>query len=104
MLAFLVWSSVGIFFFIIGGYSLKAKRPVRFWNIQKEIEVSDTKKYNRAVAKLWFAFGSVMILLGLPLLAGQNSPIAVISILGMMFASIFLMVTYTRIEKKYRVM
>ena len=37
-------------------------------------EVKDRKKYNAAVGKLFSVFGIVFILLGLPLLAGQNSP------------------------------
>lgn len=104
MLAYVCWSSIGIFFFVLGIYTLKAKKPVSFWTVQQEIEVNDIKKYNCAVARLWFGFGIVMMLLGLPLFAGQNSPLVIISIIGMMFASIFLMVIYTRIEKKYRMM
>lgn len=86
-----------------GVFALISKKPVRFWNVQEEITVSDIKKYNRAVACLWFFLAIAMIMLGIPLLAGQNSPLIVISILGTVFVSIIFMVFYTRIEKKYRI-
>lgn len=74
-----------------------------FWANAKVFEVSDVKKYNRAVAKLFGAFGIVLIVLGLPLLAGQNSAWAMLSIVGVMMESIAAMVVYTVvIEKKYR--
>lgn len=74
-----------------------------FWANANVFEVSDVKKYNRAVAKLFGTFGIVLIVLGLPLLAGQNSAWAMLSIVGVMMESIAAMVVYTVvIEKKYR--
>jgi hypothetical protein len=41
--------------------------------------------------------------LGLPLLAGQNSPWFILSVLGVVFATIITMAVYTiAIEEKYR--
>jgi len=61
------------------------------------------KKYNGAVSKLFIGYGIVFILLGLPMLSGQNSPWIILSIGGIMAESIAAMVIYTVvIEKKYR--
>ena len=55
------------------------------------------------MAKLFCIYGIVLFGLGLPLLAGQNSPWILISVLGVMFATITAMVIYTTvIEKKYK--
>lgn len=60
------------------------------------------KKSGRLLGKLWCVFSVIFILLGLPLLAGQNSALIIISILGMMFEMIGTMIVYTHIEEKYR--
>ena len=65
--------------------------------------VTDVKKYNGAVGKLFIGYGIVFILLGIPMLAGQNSPWIILSIGGIMAESIAAMVIYTVvIEKIYR--
>ncbi len=103
MIAFLIWSFVGFCFAGMGIYCLTAKKPVGFWANAEVFQVSDLKKYNRAMAKFWFVFGAVFILLGLPLLDGQNSPLVIVTILGVMFEAIGAMIFYTLvIEKKYR--
>lgn len=67
------------------------------------ITVTDVKKYNGAVGKLFIGYGIVFILLGLPILMGQNSPWIILSIGGIMVESIGVMIIYTVvIEKKYR--
>ncbi len=102
--AFLAWLCMGAVFIGLGIYALISKSPVRFWNIQQKIEVTDIKKYNRAMAKMWILSAVLFIALGIPLLlVKQNSAWAVISILGIMFWAIGLMVVYTFIEKKYRI-
>ena len=61
------------------------------------------KKYNAAMGKLFCIYGLVFDLLGLPLLDGQNSPLAIISVVGVMLSIIVLMVIYvTVIEPKYK--
>lgn len=103
-MAFFIWSTVSVAFVVFGIVALLSKKPVGFWTFGNQFTVSDVKKYNRAVAKLWFAFAVIFLVIGIPLLtAEQNSAKAVIPILGGLFASIGLMVVYTRIEKKYRI-
>lgn len=76
---------------------------MRFWANADVFEVTDIKAYNRAISKLFSLYGVVIIILGLPLLSGQNSAWILLSIVGLMIASILLMIIYTnRIEKKYR--
>ena len=105
MAAFIMWTLLGAAFVLYGIYAScsKKEQPFGFWANAKIFPVRDVKAYNRAVGKLWIVFGIVLALLGLPLLGGQNSPYAVISILGIMMETIAAMVVYvTVIERKYR--
>lgn len=102
MIGFIIWSLVSCFFIGLGISCLFAKKATGFWSNIERPEVTDIKKYNRAMCKLWCAFGVIMMLLGLPLLGRQNSPLVIISVLGMMFEAIAFMVFYVLvIEKKY---
>ena len=100
---YMIWSVICVIMMIFGICAWISKSPVRFWNVGQEIQVSNIKKYNRAVAKLWVVFAAGFEVIGLPIMGGQNSAGVVITILGAMFLSIALMIAYTRIEKKYRV-
>ena len=103
MVGFIICAIVGCFFIGLGILSFFAKRTVGFWANAKMFEVNDVKGYNHAVGKLWCVFGIVFILLSLPMLDGQNSPLIMISILGIVVEVLVLMVIYTQvIEKKYR--
>lgn len=103
MTAFIIWCIFYGLFIIIGIRCLFAKKPVGFWANSEVPEIKDVKKYNRAMCILWVSFGVIMILLGLPLLAGQNSPWCLITLFGALFAAIILMVIYVLvIEKKYK--
>ncbi len=76
---------------------------VCFWANTEVFEVSDVKKYNHAVFKLFCIFGIVFVALGFPLLAGQNSEWALLSVVGVMIESITPMAVYSIvIERKYR--
>lgn len=102
---FAIWIFAGVFFIAMGIYdwNAKNKRPFGFWANAETFPVEDVASYNKALGKLWCVFGSIFIILGLPLLAGQDSPIILLSILGVAFESIGAMVVYvTKIEKKYR--
>lgn len=104
-MGFIIYCVIGCMFLCWAVYSWFSKKPkpMGFWANANVFEVSDVKKYNRAVAKLFGTFGIVLIVLGLPLLAGQNSAWAMLSIVGVMMESIAAMVVYTVvIEKKYR--
>ena len=62
LLLFLAWCAVGLFFEGLAGYLWFCKKPVSF--SAQTPEVTDVKGYNRAVAKLYMAYGGVFVLLG----------------------------------------
>lgn len=104
-LAFSIWAILGIAFVMLGIYDLVSKKPAAFgfWANAKVFPVKNVRAYNRALGKLWIVFGVLFVLLGLPLLKGQNSPWIVISILGVLAEAIGAMAVYVIvIEKKYR--
>ena len=105
LIAFIIWSILGVLFIVMGIYDLNSKkaRPFGFWANAEVAAIEDVKGYNRALGKLWCVYGVLFILIGLPLLDGQNSGSIIISILGAMFISIAAMVAYVvGIEPKYR--
>ena len=102
-MGFFIWCLCGCLFIGIGVAAFFSKKPAGFWSNIEVFSVTDVKKYNRAVGKLFVVFGLVFIVLGLPLLAGQNSPYAIFSVLGVMISVIVLMAIYiTVIERKYK--
>lgn len=103
MTGFLIWLLTGLVFTVIGISCFFSKKPAGFWANAKLPEIADIKNYNRAVGKLFCIFSVVFILLGLPMLKGQNSLLIILSILGVFAEVIITMVVYTMvIEKKYR--
>ena len=105
LVAFVIWSIMGLIFIGMGIYNCRAKsqRPFGFWANAKQFEVTDVKAYNKMLGKLWIVFGVVFIILGLPFLGGQNSPWIIFSILGCMILSIAAMVVYVVvIEPRFR--
>lgn len=104
-IGFAAWALFGGVFIVIGIRAFSAKKPIGFWaNVKAPSvdEISDIRAYNRAMGKMWCVFGAVFVLLGAPLLTGQNSPWVILSMLGVMFSVIVLMVICLRIERKYR--
>lgn len=100
---FILWSLAGGLIIALGIHALGSRKAVGFWANAEMFEVTDVKRYNRAVGKLFVAFGIVFILLGLPLLCGQNSAWILLSVLGTMLETITAMAIYsTVIEKKYK--
>lgn len=102
---FVIWAAVGVFFVGMGMYDmhLKKTKAFGFWANAKTVSIENVEGYNRALGKLWCVFGILFILIGLPLLKGQNAGLLIISVLGAMFISIAAMVAYTvGIEPKYR--
>lgn len=105
MIGFLIWELGGVIFLGLGIYDWHAKStaPFGFWANAEVVQVEDVKAYNKALGKLFCVFGAVFMLLGIPLLGGQNTAGALISILGAMFEAIAAMAVYTtKIEGKYR--
>lgn len=65
--------------------------------------MENIKAYNKALGKLWCVYGFFFILLGIPLLGEQNSPLIIITLVGVIFELIIVMAVYTiKIEGKYR--
>lgn len=101
-MGFLIWALAGLVFVGIGLGSFRAKKAVGFWANTESPQVTDIKSYNRAMGKLWIGFGLIFIVLGLPLLAGQNSPLVFLSVLGVFGEIIGLVLIYTlSIAPKY---
>ncbi len=103
IIGLIIWGLTGLLFVGMGIYAFFSKKPMGFWANSEMFEVTDAKKYNSAVAKLFCAFGIVFILLGLPLLAEENPALIILSVLGTMLETIVMMAIYvTVIEKKYK--
>lgn len=106
-MGFIIWALAGILFIVGGIYCINSKKEVAFgfWSNSKTapIEVKNVKAYNKALGKLWCAYGFFFILLGLPLLIDENSPLIIIPSIGVIFELIIAMAIYTiNIEGKYR--
>ncbi len=104
-LGFAIWLFCGAGFVGMGIYIYRSRKemPFGFFANVSVAAIADVKKYNHALGKLWIVFGAVFILLGIPLVYGQNSAGVVIPILGAMAECIVAAAVYTiRIEGKYR--
>lgn len=100
---FVLWLIVGFAFIGLGLYARFSKKPMGFWANAKVFAVTDVKKYNNAVAKLFIVFGIVFIILGLPLLLKTATILIFVPTIGVMIESIVAMIVYTVvIEKKYK--
>ncbi len=101
-IGFIIWALVGCVIIGIGISAFFSKKAVGFWANVKMFPVTDMKKYNHAAGKLFICYGAIFILLGTPLLGGQNSPYILFSVLGIMIETIVTMVIYSQvILKKY---
>ena len=103
MFAFIICSVVALILIGIGVYSLVAKKPVSFYSGIEAPKVTDTKKYNRAVAVLWFVYGILLELFATPFLFMKNNLVVIFITLGGTIAvSIALPIIYSLvIVKKY---
>lgn len=100
---FIIWAIVGCIIIGIGISAIFSKKAVGFWANIKIFPVNDIKKYNRATGSLFIIYGVILIVLGIPLLSGQNSPYILLSVLGVMIETIAIMGIYSLvITKKYR--
>lgn len=103
LIGFIIWAIIGCIMVGIGISAFFSKKAVGFWANVKPFPVKDVKKYNRATGKLFVLYGVILIVLGTPLLDGQNFPYIMFSVLGIMFATIAMMAIYSLvITKKYR--
>ena len=106
-MGFIIWVLVGMLFIIGGIYCINSKKEVAFgfWANAKTapIEVKNIKAYNKALGKLWCAYGFFFILLGIPLLQEENSLLIIITMIGVILEIIIVIAVYTlKIEGKYR--
>ena len=73
MIGFIIWSLFGVFIIGLGIKDMFSKNLVGFWANTETIKVKDVKGYNRATGRLFIIYGIVFIILGIPLLEGQNT-------------------------------
>jgi predicted membrane channel-forming protein YqfA (hemolysin III family) len=86
----------------IGIWARKSNKAVGFYTGTKPPEVTDVRKYNRAVAILWFVYAGLFELLALPFLfLKQNAAGFLWVVLGTVAITIALMIVYNRILRKY---
>lgn len=103
IIGFIIWAIVGFVVIGIGVSAFFSKEAVGFWANSKPFPVNDIKKYNRATGNLFIIYGVIFIVLGMPLLSGQNSPYILVSILVVMIETIAIMAYYSLvITPKYK--
>lgn len=103
MIGFIIWALCGLLFIGFGISAFSAKEAVGFWANAKVPPIENVVAYNKAVGRLWCVMGAIFVLLGLPLLSGQNSSLILISTIGVLIEIIAVMVIYTiGIEGRYR--
>lgn len=103
LIGFIIWALFGCFMIGLGISAFCSKKAVGFWANIKTFPVNNIKAYNHATGKLFIAYGVIFIVLGLPLLNGQNTPYILLSVLGVMIETIAMMIIYSLfIAKKYR--
>ena len=104
MFALIFWSLISLVFVGLGIWSRRSEKPVGFFSGVRPPAVSDVRKYNHAVARLWFGYALLFELLGLPFLfLKQHSAGFLLSVLGVPVISIGLAVVYTRILHRYEI-
>lgn len=103
IIAFVIWSIVTMIFVGIGISCIRSKEAVGFFTFTKPPIVEDVKKYNKAVAKLWFVTAVVFEIIGIPFLfLEQNSPLFIVIMFAVIIWVIVLIVAYLKIEMKYK--
>ena len=103
VIGFVIWAIVGVIIISLGIKAYFSKKVVGFWANIKPLSVNDIAGYTRAVGKLFIIYGVILIVLGLPLLSGQNSPFILLSVVGVMIETIVIMALYSLcIERKYK--
>ncbi len=101
-IAFMIWSLCTVTFLVIGIISFRSEKPAGFFAGVNPPEVKDVKKYNHTVGMIWFIGAGIFELIGIPFLFGkQNSPIFIIVLVGTVFWSIGMMISYVLITAKY---
>ena len=103
IIGFSIWSIVAAVFFGIGISCLRSTEAVGFFTFVNPPEIKDVAHYNKAVSVLWLTAAAVFEIIGIPVLfLEQNSPFFVLVIFAVMILLIGMMITYLKIEAKYR--
>ena len=103
IIAFIIWSIVAAIFLGIGISCRKSREAVGFLTFVKPPVVDDIRQYNNAVSILWFVAAVVLEIMGVPFLFfEQNSPVFILLIFPVIILIIVMMVTYIKIEGKYK--
>ncbi|MCM1089889.1 MAG: hypothetical protein NC092_02715 [Butyrivibrio sp.] len=102
-MGFIIWAIFGGIMIVLGVKAFFSEKAVGFWANIKPIKVNDIKGYNHATGKLFILYGVILIVLGIPLLGGQNAPYILLSVLGLMLETIAAMAIYSLvITRKYQ--
>ena len=102
--AYIIWMLIALVIIALWliSFFTKKNKALDFYNTGS-FPVNDVRGYNKAQGVLFIGYGSIFAVLGLPLLAGQNHPYVIFSILGVMAETIALMIIFLLvIDKKYR--
>lgn len=103
IIAFIIWSIVAAIFLGIGISCRKSSEAVGFFTFVKPPVVDDIRHYNNAVSVLWFVAAVALEIMGVPFLfLEQNSPVFILLIFAVIILIIVMMVTYIKIEGKYK--
>ena len=99
---FVIWSAVFLVLLGIGIRAWKSDKAVGFYSGIKPPEVTDVRKYNHAVAVLWFVYACLFEGLGIPFLFLRQNAVGFLWVApGVVIISIALMIIYNRILRKY---
>ena len=103
IVGFVIWSAITLMLLGIGIWSWVSKKAIGFFAGVEAPKVTDVRKYNRAVACLWFVYAALFDLLGIPFLfLKQNSAGFLLPVMGTVIISIGLMIAYNRVLNKYQ--
>ena len=76
---FVIWSAVSLLLAGIGVWCLRSDKAVGFYTGVKPPEVTDVRKYNHSVGRLWFIYALLFELLYVPLLIPALHDSAIVS-------------------------
>lgn len=102
LFGFILWLAVSLVLIAVGIAAFFSKKEAGFFANTKPLPMKDVKGHNLAVGRLFIAYGIITMLLGIPILCGQNSLGILLSVLGLMLETIAAMAVYTLvIQPKY---
>ena len=102
MIGFVIWSIICLLVAGVGVWTWRSKEAAGFFTGVKPPEVTDVRKYNRAVAMLWFVYAALFELLGLPFLFLKQNSLGFMWVFAVVPLTIGLAIAYHRILEKYR--